>query len=205
VRRITRGRFNKTGEKIMKRLIVGMVFVLAVFLCVPGISRAQGSEIQTGGKVCSNPSSPCVKILDKDVRVFSDSDLSFKLPSKLKWGNNYNSADFYAIVLKSRPAVSDKDRASKSVCSEGYYSDQDRKELQMMFPKHKVFTSRTGCAGYQIGYTNAYDGKEPTEFAAVHAGNTEAEAQNFLKQVRAKKEFSDATVRKMQVVYGYGD
>lgn len=43
------------------------------------------------------------------------------------------------------------------------------------------------------------------EFIAVYAGSTKAEATEFLKQVKAKKEFSDANIRQMKVVYGYGD
>lgn len=74
-----------------------------------------------------------------------------------------------------------------------------------MFPTHKVFASRNGCAGYYFGYTNAYEGNELKEYIAVYAGNTEAEAKRFLKQVKAIKEFSGSNYRKMQAVFGYGD
>jgi len=187
--------------------VVGLVFVLTVILTFPEISRAQSneSEIQTKGKVCPNPASPCVKKAPNVSKVFEDADLSFRLPAKLTWQHNYYSANFYAIVLKSRPAVVDKNRAVASICSQGYYSEEERKEIQDLFPTHKVFASRNGCAGYELGYTNAYEGDEIKEFVAVYAGNTEAEAKRFLKRVRAKKEFSGANYRKMQVVFGYGD
>lgn len=130
----------------MKQLVfvVGLVFVLTVVLAFPEISPAQSNEIQTKGKVCPNPSSPCVKITGKDVKtypngvnaviskgenIFEDSDLSFRLPAKLTWQRNYYSANFYAIILKSRPAVRDKNRAVPSVCSQGYYSNEERKEV----------------------------------------------------------------------------
>ncbi len=102
----------------MKRFVfvVGLVFVLTVILTFPEISRAQSneSEIQTKGKVCPNPASPCVKKAPNVSKVFEDADLSFRLPAKLTWQRNYYSANFYAIVLKSRPAVVDKNRFSYS-------------------------------------------------------------------------------------------
>lgn len=206
----------------MKQLVfvVGLVFVLTFILAFPAISRAQSNEIQTKGKLCPNPSSPCVKIINQGVKtypngvdaviskgenIFEDADLSFKLPAKLTWQRNYYSANFYAIILKSRPAVVDKNRVVKSVCSQGYYSEEERKEVQEMFPTHKVFASRNGCAGYYFGYTNDDVGEVLNEFIAVYAGNTEAEAKRFLKKVNAKKEFAGASYRKMQVVLMYGD
>ena len=202
--------------------VVRLIFVLMITITFSEISRAQSDEIeiQTKGKICPNPSAPCVKIINKGVKTYPDgvnaviskgdnifeaADLSFKLPAKLTWGRNYYSANFYAIVLKSRPAVIDKNRAAESVCSQGYYSEEERKEVQEMFPTNKVFASRNGCAGYYFGYTNAYEGDEIKEYIAVYAGNTEAEAKKFLKRVIAKKEFAGANYRKMQVVLGYGD
>jgi hypothetical protein len=208
----------------MKQFVffVGLVFVLTVIQAFPEISRAQSDEIeiQTKGKVCPNPAAPCVKIINKGVKtypngvdtviskgnnIFEAADLSFKLPAKLTWQRNYYSANFYAIVLKIKPAVANKNRASVSVCEQGYYSEEERKAVQKMFPANKVFASRNGCAGYYFGYTNAYEENELMEYMAVYAGKTEAEAKRFLKKVRAEKEFAVANYRKMQVVFGYGD
>ena len=203
-------------------LVIGLVIVSTIALTCPESSRAQsnGAGMQPKGKVCPNPASPCVKIINKGVKdyshgdkpvistgknLFDDADLSFRLPAKLIWPSDHESADFYAIVLRIRPAVVEKDRMAKPVCEQGYYSEKERTELQKMFPTHKVFASRNGCAAYYFGYTNAYEGDETKEFVAVYAGNTEAEAKRFLKRVRATKEFAGATYRKMQVVLGYGD
>ncbi len=87
-------------------------------------------------------------------------------------------------------------------CSQGYYSEDERSRVQDLFPTHKVFASRIGCYMATVWYTNV---KNDYEFLAVYAGNTEAEAKIFLKQLKAKKEFPGANIRKMQVVYGYGD
>ena len=106
--------------------------------------------------------------------------------------------------MKSRPAVQDGPMGKRK-CSQGHYSEEERKEVQEMFPTHKVFASRKGCDGYYFGYTNSSVGEGVNEFIAVYAGNTEAEAKRFLKKVNAKKEFAGANYRKMQVVFGYGD
>jgi hypothetical protein len=60
-----------------------LVFVLMAILSCSAVVRAQSSnEIQTRGKVCPNPSSPCVKKAESVAKVFEDADLSFKLPAK---------------------------------------------------------------------------------------------------------------------------
>lgn len=188
--------------------VVGLVFALTVILTIPEISRAQSneSEIQTKGKVCPKPSSPCVKILDINERknVFEDWQLTFKLPAKVEGRRGYYSANFYGIILKSRPAVKDGPMDTPK-CLLGHYSEEERKEVQNIFPTNKVFASRNGCYAPFITYTNDGVGEGLNEFIAVYAGDTEAEAKRFLKKVRAKKEFSGANYRKMQVVFGYGD
>ena len=49
-------------------------------------------------------------------------------------------------------------------------------------------------------YTNV---NRKVGFMAVYAGDTEAEAKNFLLQVKATGNFPDANIRKMQVVVVY--
>ena len=192
----------------MKQVLFGVrsVFVLTVILSCSGINQAQSAEVQTKGKVCPNPSSPCVKILDINERknVFEDWHLSFKLPGKVEGRRGYYSANFYAIILKSQPAVKEGPM-DKEKCSQGYYPEKERKKVQDMFPSHKVFASRNGCYSPFITYTNDSVGEGINEFIAVYAGNTAAEAKSFLKQVTARKEFSGASYRKMKVVFGYGD
>lgn len=179
-----------------KRLIfVNSAFVSMIISICSVIVGAQSNEIQTNGKVCSDPSSACGK-------SFSDEALSFRLPAKLTWQRNYYSASFYAIILKSRAAVVDTSPMEDERCSQGYYSEQERKRIQKLFPSNKVFATRNGCYMPTIWYTNANNNYE---FIAVYAGETEAQAKTFLKQVKAKKEFSGANIRKMKVVYGNGD
>ncbi len=185
--------------------VVGLVFVLTVIMAFPEINRAQSGEfdIQTKGKVCPKPSSPCVKTLDINdgKNIFEDWQLTFKLPAKVEGRHGYYSANFYAIILKSRPAVQDGPM-DEPKCSRGHYSEEERKAVQRMFPANKVFASRNGCWQPFVWYINDKVGKGIDNFIAVYAGNTEAEAKRFLKQVKAKKEFAGADYRKMQVVFG---
>lgn len=174
-----------------------MLFCFAAVLLGVTFAQAQSNEIQTNGKVCGNPTAPCPYSKWK----FEANDISFKLPRTLAWQKNYYSANFYAIVLKSKRAIEDPDGpAGEAECS-GYYSESERSTVQKQFPRNKVFASRFGCGVAGIGYTNFNYGYN---FLAVYAGETETEAKSFLKTVIAKG-FSDAYIRKTQVVLGYGD
>lgn len=170
------------------------VFVLTVIIS----SSAYPDDIQTQGKVCPNPSVPC----RSSKFEFPPYALSFRLPSNLKWLNNYRSVSFYSVLLKSMTAIPDPDGpAGPQKCS-GYISDTERVRVQAMFPTHKVFTSRFGCGSPGIGYTGVnYD----YNFLAVYAGETKGEAEQFLARVKATKTFPDANIRRMQVVLDYGD
>jgi hypothetical protein len=172
-----------------------LVCLITVLFCI-SFALAQSNEIQTNGKVCGNPVVPCSHSKIK----FSAEDLSFKLPRTLKWQKNYYSAYFYSIILMSRRAVEDPDgHVGDAECS-GYFSESEQSKVQKQFPNNKVFASRFGCGEPGIGYTNV---NHDYNILAVYAGETEREAGNFLKTVKAKG-YRDANVRKMQVVLGYG-
>lgn len=108
---------------------------------------------------------------------------------------------FYAVILKSRPAIVDQN-VDDERCSRGYYPEDERLRIQRLFPGNKVFASRNGCYLAPIWYTNV-NGK--FEFVAVYAGETEAAARSLLKKVKQISEFSDANIRRMKVVFGNGD
>jgi hypothetical protein len=164
----------------------------------PSVSPvAQGpNEIQTHLKVCPNPSRPCLR-----EHIFSDNDLTFGLPANLVWQRNYYSESFYAIILKSRPAVIDEDPNSDN-CKRGFFPESERRGVQALFPARKVFSSEFGCHMALIAYTNV---NFKYNFIAVYAGETQTEAASVLTQVKATGQFQEANIRKMQVVLGYGD
>ena len=176
----------------MRRILLHLT---AVLICVT-FPQAQSNGVQTNGKVCGNPSLPCLNSQWK----FQANEISFKLPQTLKWQTNYYSANFYAVILKSNQAVADPDGpGGEAVCS-GYYSESERIKVQKQFPSNKVFASRSGC-GFGVDYTNT---NHDYNFLAVYAGETETEAKKFLKTVKAKG-YSDANTRKIQVELDYGD
>jgi hypothetical protein len=172
-------------------------FICTLILSLTISTFAYSQEVQTNGKVCGSPSAPC----SHNKWKFSAEDLSFKLPKTLKWQTNYHSANFYAIILKSQRAVEDPDGPAGAAECSGYFSESERSKIQKSFPANKVFASRFGCGDPATGYTNVnFD----YNILAVYAGGTEREAKNFLKIVKAKG-YSDANIRRMQVVVGYGD
>lgn len=173
-----------------------LLCVAVVLFCVASV-KTQSSEIQTKGKVCGNPSAPC----SHSKWTFEANDLSFKLPRTLQWHKNYYSANFYAIILKSMRAVEDPDGPGGDAECSGYFSESERTAAQQQFSGNKVFASRFGCSITGVAYTNV---KSDYNILAVYAGETERDAQNFLKTVKAAG-YSDANIRKMQVVLGYGD
>ena len=153
-------------------------------------------EIQTNGTICAAPSAPCISPYK-----FRDNDLSFQLPQQLVWQNNYYSAPFYAVILKSRPAVSDHGPDTAN-CGQGLIPEDARERIQTLFPAKKVFTSTFGCYMTPVAYLNT---NNAYNFVAVYAGESVTEAQSLLAEIRALGRFQGANVRKMQVVLQYGD
>lgn len=184
-------------ERVVKRgCTVAIAMAGLIIAAFPMHIRAYSDEVHTGGRVCGNPNHPCQAAKWK----FENWDISFVLPRELKWLNNYYSADFYAVILKSRRAVPDPDGpAGPAECS-GYFSEPERAKTQSLFPNQKVFASHFGCGHLTVGYTNVnYD----YDFLAVYGGETLAEANRALASAKGK--FAGANVRKMQVVIDYGD
>lgn len=171
-----------------------ILFIIFIWAFGPG---GFAQDVETNGKVCGIASSPCNHVKWR----FQANDLSFRLPTNLKWQTNYRSAHFYAIILKSQPAVVDSDVDSTN-CSKGYFGEAERINVQKTFPANKVFASRNGCYGTTgIFYTNV---NSVYEFIAVYAGETQQQANVLLQAVR-NKGFADANIRRMQVILGFGD
>jgi hypothetical protein len=170
------------------------LFICALLLLGAHSQVSYSFQVQTNGGVCGNPSAPCSHTKWK----FSANDLSFKLPRTLKWQTNYQSAPFYAVILKSRRAIPARNVDDR--CG-GYFSENERSMAQRQFPNNKVFTSRFGCEVLGVGYTNV---NHNYNLLAVYAGDTERDASTFLRTVKAKG-YYDANIRRMQVVLSYGD
>jgi hypothetical protein len=143
-----------------------------------GISAQSRARL---GKVCGDPTAPC-----KGRENFQPGDLPFDT------GKNYVIAEsqwFYGIVLKS---VKITDYGN---CEKPSFTEAQRLPIQKLFPRNKVFT--LNC--YEPG-TNYYTGTaDNTAFIAVYAGKTLAEANQFLKTVKAYPEYKSVRVRRMQI------
>ncbi len=135
-----------------------------------------GLMLVIAAEVCGDPAQPCAG--------FRDNDLSFARESTGTARAEEVSAAFFAVILKS---------AERCTIPEA-----ERRRIQALFPKRKVFSSRFECDGdaeNNVKYTNA---EEKRAFVAVYAGGVQADADKLLAEARAKG-FADANVRRMQV------
>lgn len=146
--------------------------------------------------ICPIPDTPCTPASYD----FAPYDLSFNLPNKLKWMTAHNSNHFYAIVLKSNKAIypNPSNPDDETQCG-GYFSEEERLTVQALFPCRKVFASRHGCS--MVWYNNI---NNQYNFLAIYAGQTAGEAKKVLEKVKATGQFTDANIRKMQVVVDKG-
>ena len=141
--------------------------------------------------VCGDPTAPC-----KTSFPFQPYDLPFRVP---KDSVIYDTELFYAIVLK-------RVHVSAETCDK-FISENERLGAEQLFPHQKVFASRRcGDAG-EVGYQNANstdatnDHGRPSEFMAVYAGTTMAEANRTLATVKATGKFPGASIRRMRAAF----
>nr|AIA13413.1 Unknown Function [uncultured bacterium] len=143
---------------------------------------------QTPLKVCPDPASPCKSKHKK----FETYDLPFTLPKTIKPNVTYQSSPFFAVILKNW---------ADSDCDGGEYStaiERFRVQAQKLFPGRKAFADNMcpdmGALGYVI------NGKPHVgAFVAVYAGETQADADEFL--AKAKEKYKAAKVAKMRVSF----
>lgn len=198
--RLLAGDFQQPARRVVK-VRKAIIFVILSLVFISNRSFAQfetaiKSKIHSpNATVCPNPENPC-----KDDRSEAN-DLSFHLANDLKWQNTYYSVEFFAILLKSVKSKPDQRHDSKIKCS-GYIGEKERKEVQALFSKKKVFASRFGCTDHMIFYSGT---NLQYNFLAVYAEKSKDEAQKTLAEVKAAGKFKGANIRKMQAVYDFGD
>lgn len=159
-----------------RNIIIG-AFVLLLFALT---ASAQRKTKVHQGKVCGDPTLPC-----KGSENFQPNDLPFDTGKNWVF---YESVPFYAIVLKS---VKLSDWGN---CEQPSFAESERLPIQELFPRNKVFT--LNCVETGLNY---YEGvADQTAFIGVYAGRTLAEANKFLKTVRATGRFPDVRVRRMK-------
>ena len=145
---------------------------------------AIANRLVTHGEVCPDPKNPYL-----GMGSFHENELSFRLKSKFSFDRGRDqSLPFYAVILRSG-----------ELCK---LPEADRVTIQNIFPTRKVFLHRHFCEGFgdKATYSNV---NRKAGFIAVYAGKTEAEAKQFLAEVKAKGAFPDANLRRMRVQLVY--
>jgi hypothetical protein len=145
-------------------------------------AQAQRRRQQQRAVICGNPNMSCA-----GMNNFRPFDLPFRLPPRAVI---YETQPFYAVILQS-VRMRDYDDCNSFV------PEEERLEAQALFPNNKVFASRCGEPG-DVYYTNT---TAKTQFMAVYAGATIAEARRMLEMVRATRKYPGANIRRMQVGY----
>ena len=146
-----------------------------IYPLVLGLALAGSAHAQ----VCGDPEKPCAG--------FKSNDLSFPLPRDGVARADSRSTPFYAVILRTA-----------KLCS---IQEKEQREVQMLFPRNKVFYTRFECDGdveNNVTYTNVSD---KFAFLAVYAGSERATADALLAEVNAMGLFAGANLRRMQVVF----
>jgi hypothetical protein len=164
-------------------LTLGMLIAI---LCLSGFfTTAQAQRRRRPPQrsvICGNPNAPCTGAAN-----FKPYDLPFRLPARAVI---YETQPFYVVILRS-VRMRDYDDCNNFV------PETERLKAQALFPNNKAFASRCSEPG-DVYYTNTGD---KTQFMAVYAGETMAEARRVLQMVRATGQYPGANIRRMQVGY----
>ncbi len=151
-------------NKIIKISLAGFLgmFVLAF------ATDTNAQKRTSPPRVCGDPSAACARRAE-----FSEVDLPFEYS-----GNAIvaESAPFYVAIVKSVKVVVNSDQCEKDPV------DFSVRNLQYNFPKNKAFIAR-GCYSIENNfYTNI--GQDVIALA-IFAGTTKAQADVFLKKLKA--------------------
>ena len=153
---------------------IGTVPIFVLWLALAATALAQG-------KIHPDPARPRPG--------FKPHQLSFETPQDGVARDEFRSAPFYAVILKTAARCSVK--------------EQERAEIQALFPANKVFTPLSECdqdPEDMISYTNV---NAKVGFIAVYAGESLEQAQQFLARVKQTARFPGANLRRMQAVLNY--
>jgi hypothetical protein len=158
--------------------IAGVVGLTLAMGFLTSTMSAQKRRPARHGVICGNPTVPC-----KTSVQFPANDLPFRIPANT---NVYDTDLFYAVVLKSLTVANDN--------CDTFIPERDRLAAQVLFPDHKVFSSRCAEPG-ELFYTNT---SPRARFMAVFAGTTLADANQMLATVKATGKFPGANIRRMR-------
>ena len=165
------------------KLIRYVAVVTLVVMIVPALVTSAAQKKRAGAKrlaVCGNPNLTCPSAIQ-----FQPYDLPFRFPESAVI---YDTELFYAVILRSVPSPADN--------CDNFIPEPERLAAQVLFPNNKVFTSRCAEPG-QVSYSNT---SSKTQFMAVYAGLTQADANRMLAKVNASGKFPGANIRRMRAM-----
>jgi hypothetical protein len=151
---------------------------------------------QKANAVCPDPAKPC----HHKEKQFDEWELSFRMPTRLRANKPYQSASFYAVIVKTYETDED--------CDGGEYIEAleaDRKNEQKKQPSRKVFAyyscPNMAAVGYDFDGRWSADGEQMLirNFIAVYAGETKQEGEAALN--RLKNKYPQATIKQMTATF----
>jgi hypothetical protein len=157
-----------------------LCFVLFLLLACGASATAQrGRATPRLARICPDPTARCRTSVE-----FQPYHLPFAVPADaVIW----ETEKFYAVILKSV-----RDESHGADCNV-FVPEAERLAAQELFPHHKVFASRCVEAG-DLFYTGVAG---DSQFMAVYAGRTRAEAQAVLARVKATGKYPGANLRRL--------
>jgi hypothetical protein len=158
-------------------MILAAVAVVVSTTTVTAQSHAK-TRRASAAAICGNPKVAC-----KTSVTFQPHDLPFRVPATAVI---LDTEPFYVVILKSVPANNDS--------CDVFIPEPERLAAQVLFPDHKVFTSRCAEPG-ELFYTNV---DEKQRMMAVYAGTSLVEAKRMLAAVKATGKFPGANVRRIR-------
>lgn len=166
----------------MKSKLTYQVFSVAVCLTTLAVpltsTNGQRRKPVKHLSVCGNPNVSCPSAV-----TFESNDLPFRVPRNAVI---YDTELFYAVILKSVSA--------KNENCDNHIPEPERIAAQTLFPDRKVFASRCPEPG-NVSYSSV---APETNFLAVFAGTTLAEANRVLATVKATGKYPGANLRRMR-------
>ena len=144
----------------MKKTLLLIVLALSA-------SAAVTAQKSPPSRICGDPSAACAKRA-----LFDDDDIPFEYNENAVVAE---TAPFYIVVVKSMKLAADAD------CDKTP-EDFSRRSIQWNFPRNKVFVAR-GCYSMEHNYYTKLG--ENVIALAIYAGQTKAQADAFLKKVKA--------------------
>ncbi|HKP47100.1 MAG TPA: hypothetical protein VJT50_10910 [Pyrinomonadaceae bacterium] len=163
---------NQITKTISLLFLIGSLTGVVLAQSHAKVSRARAAAI------CGNP-----KIACRTSVTFEPHDLPFRVPANAVI---LDTDPFYVIILKSVTATDDQ--------CDVFVPEEERLSTQLLFPAHKVFTSRCAEPG-ELFYTNIKDNQR---IMAVYAGSTMADAKSMLAAVKLTGKFPGANIRRIR-------